>query len=151
MKLSDTQFKMLGNVVDTDDLSRWVVVKEYIPSPTLPYDIRMIFTNFNILKQARILPQDIRIENYRESKIVDLSSTLTEPCPEWSGFMFDFFYKKTIFGVFDWFKGEHICIPQHRNHFLAGPLPLCFEPSELEPEPAGAAIKALPSGRCTMS
>ncbi|OAG33886.1 hypothetical protein AYO21_12002 [Fonsecaea monophora] len=105
MRLSDTQFKVLGDVVNTHGLSRWAIVKEYIPSSTLPCDIQTIFTNFNTPKQARILPQDIRVENYRGSKIVDLSSTLTAPCPEWSGFLFEFFYKKTIFGVFDWFKG----------------------------------------------
>jgi len=148
MRLSDAQFKVLENVFNTNNLSRWAVVKECIPSPTLPCDIQTIFANFDIPKKARILPQDIRIENYRKSKIVDLSSTLTEPCPEWRGFLFDFFYENTIFGVFNWFKDEHICTPQHRNHFRAGPLPLCFEP---EPEPADPAIRALADGRSIMS
>lgn len=104
MRLSDTQFKVLENVVDTNNLSRWAAGKEYIPLPTLSCDIQTIFANFDIPKKAQILPQDIRIENYKKSKIVDLSSTLTEPCPEWRGFIFYFSYENTIFGVFDRFK-----------------------------------------------
>jgi hypothetical protein len=124
---------MLGDVVDTYGLSRWVVVKEYLPTSTRPSDIQKIFTNFKIPKEARILPQDIRIENYRGSKIVDLSSTLTEPCPEWSAFHFKFFYTRTIHGVFDWFKGEPQVSRRH-NHLLAGALPFRFDPDVLGPE-----------------
>ena len=105
MKLTDVQFKMIGDVVSTHGLSRWVVVKEFLPMPTDPSHVQTIFTNFKIPKEARILPQDVRVENYRGSKIVDLSSTLTFPCPEWPEFLFEFFNKNTIYGVFDWFKG----------------------------------------------
>lgn len=106
MKLSDAQFEVIGGNVSTHDLSRWAIVKEYLPNLTTPSDIQNIFTNFNISKEARILPQDIRIENYRGSKIVDLSSALTDPCPEWSDFLFEYFYKETIYGVFDWFDRQ---------------------------------------------
>ncbi|KIW83107.1 hypothetical protein Z517_02351 [Fonsecaea pedrosoi CBS 271.37] len=96
MKLTDAQFKALGGVVDTHNLSRWVVVKEALPQPTNRSHLETIYKNFEIPKRARIYPRDIRIENYRGSKIVDLSSTLTKPCPEWRGFWFDHFYKETI-------------------------------------------------------
>src|SRR2546430_1611150 len=76
MKLSDTQFKMIGDVINTHGLSRWVVVKEYLPMSTNLSHIQDIFTNFKIPKEARILPKDARVENYRGSKIVDLSSAL---------------------------------------------------------------------------
>lgn len=125
MKLTDAQFKVLGDVVDTHGLSRWVVVKEARPLPTDPSHIWTIFKNFEIPKQARILPQDVRIENYKGSKIVDLSSTLTAPCPEWREFWFDHFYKETIFSVFDWFTAEQTSC-RDQNHPLAGPLPLCL-------------------------
>jgi len=105
MKLTDEQFKTLGNVVDNHDLSRWAIVKEYLPTPTLPTHIPTIFANFEIPRMARILPQDVRLENYRGSKIFDLSCTLTDPCPEWSEFLFHRFYQKTTPGVlFAWFK-----------------------------------------------
>ncbi len=106
MKLSDTQFKILGDVVDTCALSHWAVVKEYRPMSTNPSDIQTIFTNFQIPKDARILPRDARVDNYRGSKIVDLSSAITAPSPEWSEFLFGYFYKQTIFGVFNWFKAK---------------------------------------------
>ncbi|KAJ9618119.1 hypothetical protein H2204_013166 [Knufia peltigerae] len=130
MRLSDPQFEELGNVVDVNkhDLSRWVVVKEYIPSPTLPCDLPEIFANFEIPKRARIVPRDARLDNYRGSKIVDLSSALTEPSPRWTKFKFELFYGNTTFGIFQWFKGvEHAYEPppRHRdNHLLTGPLPL---------------------------
>lgn len=149
MRLSDTQFKMLGDVVDTYDLSRWVVVKEYIPTSTHPCHIQMILTNFQIPKKARILPQDVRIENYRGSKIVDLSSTLTAPCPEWSDFLFDYFYKETMFGVFDWFVGEQTCLHGDHSHFFAGPLPLCLSPDVSGPEAGGTGARVCPGSCCT--
>lgn len=147
MKFTDTQFKMLESVVDTCGLSRWVVVKEYRPISTNRSHIQMIFMNFQIPKEARILPQDVRIENYRGSKIVDLSSTLTAPCPGWSDFLFNYFYKETIFGVFDWLKGEQTCSCPHHNHFFAGPLPLCFGPDGAEAGPGDTGARALP-GTC---
>jgi hypothetical protein len=103
MKLTDTHFRVLGSVTDTSGLSRWAIVKEYRPVPTDPSDIQTIFTNFKIPQEARILPQDVRIENYRGSKIVDLSSTLTKPCPEWRDFWFNHFYKATKNSVLKWF------------------------------------------------
>jgi len=106
MKLIDIYFKVLGNVADTSGLSRWAVVKEYRPIPTKSSHIQTIFANFKIPQEARILPQDVRIENYRGSKIIDLSSTLTAPCPEWSDFWFCHFYKETRYGVFDWFADK---------------------------------------------
>ena len=80
MKLSDTQFKMVGDAVNTHGLSRWVVVKEYLPTSTNHSHIQEIFTKFKIPREARILPKDARVENYRGSKIVDLLSALTAPC-----------------------------------------------------------------------
>ena len=108
MKLSDTQFKVIGDVVSTHGLSRWVVVKEYIPISTNFSHIQKIFTNFKIPREARILPQDVRVENYRGPKIVDLSSALTEPCPGWPEFLFEHFNRETIYGVFDWFEGQTV-------------------------------------------
>ena len=100
MKLSDTQFKMIDTAVQYPDLSRWVIVKEYLPEPTNASHIEEIYARFSIPRQARILPKDVRVDNYRGSKIVDLSSTLTAPCPGWSDFEFDFFYKETANCVF---------------------------------------------------
>ena len=103
MKLSDTQYKAIRNVVNADDLSRWVIVKEYSPMTTNTSHLDQILKNFTIPKKLRILPQDVRMENYRGSKIVDLSCCLTDPCPEWSEFEFEFFYSKTISGLLTWF------------------------------------------------
>lgn len=108
MKLSDTQFKAIGDVVSTHDLSRWVVVKEYIPTPTNFSHIQKIHTNFKIPREARILPQDVWAENYRGPKMVDLSSALTEPSPDWSEFAFKLFNTHAIYGVFDWFEGQTV-------------------------------------------
>lgn len=107
MKLNDAQFKEVGDVLKTRKLSRWTVVKEYRPELTDATHIQTIFTNFTIPKEARIVPEDIRADNYRGSKIVDLSSALTAPCPEWpSPFMWEWFYTKTVHCVFQWFEDE---------------------------------------------
>lgn len=153
MKLSDMQFNTIGNVVDTLCLSRWVIVKEYMPMPTDHSHIRTIFTNFDIPKAARIWPgDDIRIENYRGSKIVDLSSTVTFPSPGWSEFQFGFFYEETVFGVFDWFKYCKDCLCQHHQDLFPGPSPLCFGPAVPELDSGGGArVAALPGISCTGS
>lgn len=106
MKLSDAQLETIATVVSTRDLSRWVVVKDYCTDSTNGSHISQIYANFEIAKQAKILPQDIRIENYRGSRIVDLSSALTYPCPEWSEYWFKHFYNETVDGVFDWFDRQ---------------------------------------------
>lgn len=103
MELSDTQFKVISEVAGHLDLSRWAIIKEYEPASTDASHVARIHANFEIAKRAKILPQDIRVDNYRGTKIVDLSSALTYPCPEWSDFLFNFFYKETVYGVFDWF------------------------------------------------
>lgn len=103
MELSDTQFEVIAKTTGPHSLSRWVIVKEYIPVPTNASHIREIYAKFDIAKRAKILPQDIRVENYRGASIVDLSSALTHPCPEWSEYLFKFFYEETVHGVFDWF------------------------------------------------
>ena len=127
MKLTDEQFKMIGHIVDNHGLSRWAVVKAYLPTPTLPSHIPTIFANFEIPRMARILPQDVRHENYRESRIVDLSSTLTAPCPEWSEYLYERFYKKTIYSVFGWFSGQTgILLPTSPSPLTrASSLPAC--------------------------
>jgi hypothetical protein len=133
MKLTDNQFKMIGNIVDNHDLSRWGIVKDHLPMPPLPLHIPTIFANFEIPRMTRILPQDVRLQNYRESKIVDLSSTLTAPCPEWSEFLFNLFYEKTIYGVFGWFGGRtkgfasNITIPAYQGLSPSLPSFLCSE------------------------
>lgn len=93
MKLSDAQFETIEETIKPHDLSRWVIAKQCTPVSTNQSHIQEIHTKFNIAKRARILPQDVRVENYRGSSIVDLSSTLTYPSPGWSEFLFDFFYK----------------------------------------------------------
>ena len=153
MKLSETQFNTIRNVVNTRGLSRWVIVKEYLPMPTNHSHIHTVFTNFKIPKAARIWPgEDLRIENYRGSKIVDLSSTTTCPSPCWSEYLFKLFYRETIFGVFDRFKDCQSCLCQSHQGLFPEPLPLCFGCSALELEPgggAGAGAAALPGISCT--
>ena len=103
MKLSDTQFKTIYAAAPLPNLSRWVIVKEYLPESTNASHVNEIYIRFSIPRQASILPKDVRVENYRGSRIVDLSSTLTAPCPGWTQFEFDFFYKETVNCVFYWF------------------------------------------------
>ncbi len=98
--MSDTHFKVIRDVVDTSslsshDLSHWVLVKEYLPILTNPSHLKEMRDNLRVPQALRILPQDLRLENYRGSKIVDLSSTLTAPCPGWSNFELEFFNSQT--------------------------------------------------------
>lgn len=102
MKLSDTQFEVIAKITGPHSLSHWVIVKEYMPILANASHIPEIYARFDIAKRANILPQDVRLENYREASIVDLSSAVTCPSPEWSKFLFKFFYENTVHGVFDW-------------------------------------------------
>ena len=104
MRLTDAQLETITLVVSIRDLSRWVIVKEYCAEATNASHILDIGANFEIAKTARIWPRDIRIENYRGSRIVDLSNALTYPCPEWSEYWFKHFYKESVDGVLDWFE-----------------------------------------------
>ncbi|KIW25628.1 uncharacterized protein PV07_08794 [Cladophialophora immunda] len=104
MKLTDEQFETIGSLVDNHNMSRWVIVKEHLLKLPLPEDVPAIFAKFDIARLASILPQDIRMGNYRESKILDLSGTLTGPCPAWSEFQFHHFYEKTTRRVLDWYE-----------------------------------------------
>lgn len=145
MKLSDNQFNTIRNVANNGSLSRWVIVKEYLPMSTNQSHIDTIIKNFEIPKAARILPgDDIRIENYRGSKIVDLSSTLTFPTPEWSEYLFDFFYKETISGISDWFKTSQNGPCEYRQGLRPEAFPFCLEPAAAELEPSGADAVASP-------
>ena len=104
MKLSDAQFRDIGDVFDGEGLSRWVIVKDYLPMLTDASHTNQILKNFAIPKELRLLPHDVLPQNYRGSQIVDLSCTLTSPCPEWSEFEFNLFYSETVYGVLDWFE-----------------------------------------------
>jgi hypothetical protein len=103
MELSDSQFNEIGNIVNRQGLSRWAIVKKVRTISTDQSHIDTIFKNFQIAKNLLIFPQDIRIENYSGSELLDLSCALTYPCPEWSQFEFEFFYEETVHGVYDWF------------------------------------------------
>ncbi|EHY51784.1 hypothetical protein ABEF92_002397 [Exophiala dermatitidis] len=94
MKLSDTQFEVISRVVDSHGLSRWAVVKEYLPMPTEGCHFDEMRDKLKIPGRLRIYPQDLRLENCRGAKVVDLSSTLTAPCAEWSEFEFNFFFSE---------------------------------------------------------
>lgn len=102
MHLSNSQFKQINRVVKIGSYSRWVIVKKYAPSPTRPSHIQAIFDNFSIPKEARMIPGDVRVENYRGSQLVDLGQTQTYPHPEWSNFHHNWFYEKTVHGVKYW-------------------------------------------------
>ena len=139
MKLSDTQFNTIRNVADTLCLSRWIIVKEYLSMPTDYSHICTMFMNFDIPEAARIWPgDDIRVENYRGSKSVDISSTITFPSPGWSEFEFGFFHKETIFGVFNWFKNCQNCLCQQHQDLFPRPFPSCFGSAVPERESGGA-------------
>lgn len=102
MLLSDSQFESVNNVVDVSFCSRWVIVKDHITKPTDRSHINDIFDNFRIPRQAKMHPRDVRPENYKESKMLDLSRTRTFPHPEWSDFEYMWFYQHTVHCVEDW-------------------------------------------------
>jgi Kinetochore Sim4 complex subunit FTA2 len=83
-------------------VARWVIVKDYISTPTDLSHIDDIFKNFRISQEAKMHPRDVRPENYRESKFLDLSRTRTFPHPEWSDFEYVWFYDKTVHSVKNW-------------------------------------------------
>lgn len=118
MKLSTKQLKILGGAVDRyayavekyklcgDQLSPWVIVKQYMPMPTDASHVPEISQKFSIPKSLGILPGDIRVDNYRGSKMVDLSSTLTHPCAGWSKLEFESFCEHCTGWASTWFKDQ---------------------------------------------
>lgn len=111
MRLSDEQFRVVQASTSQQDLSRWVIVKEYEPAETNSSHLLDIQNKFTIPKKARVLPEGARIGNYRGSRIVDLSETSTYPCPEWSEFGFQWFYEQTVNGVLNWVSDHPIYEP----------------------------------------
>ena len=103
MKLSDLQLKTINTAVQCASLSRWMIVKEHIPVATNASHVQDVYEEFKIAQRAKILPQNLRVDQYRGSKVVDLSTALTAPCPGWSEFEFKFFYENSVHSVFDWF------------------------------------------------
>jgi hypothetical protein len=102
MRLSDSQFENINGVVDISFCSRWVIVKDYISTPTDSSHIHDIFDNFRIPQKAKMIPRDVRAENYKESKFFDLGQTITYPHPEWTDFAYDWFYENTVHCVEYW-------------------------------------------------
>ena len=108
MKMTDTQFKVIKRLVraydrrfyhtmgyyEKTELSRWVIVKDYIPTETDQSHATEKSETLAIPKALRIYPGDARPENYRGSKLVDLSCASTFPCPGWSELNFKHFFSE---------------------------------------------------------
>ncbi|KAK6832032.1 hypothetical protein RU639_002929 [Aspergillus parasiticus] len=89
MYLTDSQLQQLrrvcGRRVGNDpywDNARWAIVKDLIadkPPSRQDEQFQNILSNFCIPKRGGILPDDVKKENYRGDRIVDLGSTITFP------------------------------------------------------------------------
>ncbi|RAK81692.1 uncharacterized protein BO72DRAFT_176652 [Aspergillus fijiensis CBS 313.89] len=99
--LTDDQLACLSTackrlrLVPGSNVSRWAIVKDFVPSPPRKTDLPEIRAKFEIAKQALILPGDVEARNYRASFFVDLGSTSTYPLPKpwWSKFEFERFFR----------------------------------------------------------
>ncbi|RAQ59355.1 hypothetical protein COH20_005840 [Aspergillus flavus] len=89
MYLKDSQLQQLrrvcGRRVGNDpywDNARWAIVKDFIadkPPSRQDEQFQNILSKFCIPKRGGILPDDVKKENYRGDRIVDLGSTITFP------------------------------------------------------------------------
>lgn len=80
MKLSDEQFQPIRRYHSRgDDISRWAIVKDYLPDPVQITDTPEIRRKMEIAQRAVIHPLDIEPRNYRGSFLVDLGSVRTYP------------------------------------------------------------------------
>lgn len=78
IKLSDEQFHPIRK---QEQLSRWAIVKDYIPNEIALKDVPEIRRQMAIARRAGLYPQDVKPENYRGSFLVDLGRVRTYPYP----------------------------------------------------------------------
>ncbi|WEW60303.1 hypothetical protein PRK78_005788 [Emydomyces testavorans] len=83
IKLSDEQFRPLRRY---DWLSRWAIVKDYIPNKVAITDVPEIRRKMLIARKALLHPEDAKPVNFRGSFFVDLGTVRTYPYPQrlWS-------------------------------------------------------------------
>ncbi|KAI2048660.1 hypothetical protein LOZ44_003870 [Ophidiomyces ophidiicola] len=81
LKLSDTQFQPLPKY---SNLTRWAIVKDYIPHKVAITDVPEIRRKMAIARDALLHPQDVQPRNFRGSFFVDLGRVKTYPYPELS-------------------------------------------------------------------
>ncbi|KAI1993814.1 hypothetical protein LOZ53_002026 [Ophidiomyces ophidiicola] len=83
LKLSDAQFRPLRK---HSNLTRWAIVKDYIPNKIAITDVPEIRRKMAIARKALLHPQDVQPRNFRGSFIVDLGRVKTYPYPRpyWS-------------------------------------------------------------------
>ncbi|KAE8152173.1 kinetochore Sim4 complex subunit FTA2-domain-containing protein [Aspergillus avenaceus] len=85
MYLTDSQLQQLWEVSRPDPRwhgARWAIVKDFIaeePPSREDENFQNVMAKFHIPKCGRILPRDVKKENYRGDLIVDLGSTVTFP------------------------------------------------------------------------
>ncbi|EEP82056.1 predicted protein [Uncinocarpus reesii 1704] len=78
IKLSDEQFKPLQRF---SGLSRWAIVKDYIPNEVSISDVPEIRRKMTIARKALLYPKDLQPRNFRGSFLVDLGAVRTYPYP----------------------------------------------------------------------
>ncbi|PWY72466.1 hypothetical protein BO94DRAFT_436105, partial [Aspergillus sclerotioniger CBS 115572] len=78
--------------------SRWAIVKDFLSAPPTKADLVKIREGFDIAKQARILPHDLEMDNYKGSVLMDLGCSTTYPFVRGyaSTFEFDHFFDNCI-------------------------------------------------------
>ncbi|KAI9741259.1 MAG: hypothetical protein M1834_002975 [Cirrosporium novae-zelandiae] len=97
MKLTDEQFTIVKKLVyvdndpdldskDTVNLTRWAIVKRYMPELTRITDLPHIIETLEIAKCARMHDEDPSPDNYRGSRLVDLGCVKTWPHPLWTSY-----------------------------------------------------------------
>ncbi|KAK2755008.1 hypothetical protein FQN54_006536 [Arachnomyces sp. PD_36] len=103
MKLSDEQYKRASRL-ELSHLSRWAIVKDYLPDPVSLDDVPEIRSKMSIARRAQLHPEDTLPRNYRGSFLVDLGRVMTYPYPKriWSNrrrrHFYDVFWDEYVSG-----------------------------------------------------
>jgi hypothetical protein len=65
-------------IADNDRHTRWAIyiVKDFIPERSRRSDLQYMRSNFDIAKQAMLLPDDVESRDYRRPFLVDLGATI---------------------------------------------------------------------------
>jgi len=85
-KLTSHQLGDINQRFGIFDISPWAIIKEVENIDSTPMHVPSIIKNLGIAYDAKILLKDIRPENYKGSRLLDLGTSRTWPHPLWSEF-----------------------------------------------------------------
>lgn len=102
LRLSSEQLYAASKLFQTYELGPWGIMKDFEEINTTTEHIPSILEKLDIAYKAKIVLDDLRPENYKESRMLDLGTTRTYPHPVWSDREFEWCHSHYRRGIEEW-------------------------------------------------